>query len=65
MKMWLLVPKKSNLYAPGFKGTLEQAVKKAVHLAKQNKSTYYVYEPGDRYRGGPMELRATAKWSKG
>jgi hypothetical protein len=53
VKVWLLVPKKKNLYAPSFKGTLAQALEKAAKRAAEEKTSYEIWEPDPvLYRAG-------------
>ncbi|HEX9137162.1 MAG TPA: hypothetical protein VF905_09500 [Nitrospirota bacterium] len=61
-RIWLLVPKKKNLYVPGFEGTFYEAFAAAQARARSNKTSYEIWEADPvKYRfGGMIKRWATA-----
>lgn len=63
-RLWLLIPKKRNLYVPGIEGSFYEAFEAAQTRANSNRSQYEVWETDPvRYRtsGGLLKKWATAK----
>lgn len=64
-RVWMLIPKKKNVYVPGFDGTFHEARENALERSKANKTSYEIWEVNPssyRRQGGLKKLWEVVKY---
>lgn len=64
-RVWMLIPKKRDIYVPGFDGTFHEARESALARSKANRTSYEIWEVDPskyRVQGGLKKLWEVIKF---